>query len=125
MKNLVVVALSAGLLAGCAASSEPSPSPTPPPVGYTVENPGGDYHATPVHHPVVHPHPAVKGTDGMKSLQHALAVHPNHYYKGKEDGVDGPVTKAAVSQYQKDLGVEPTGKADEKTWSSLGLSEGN
>jgi peptidoglycan hydrolase-like protein with peptidoglycan-binding domain len=41
------------------------------------------------------------------------------------DGRNGPQTKAAVARYQQDLGVTPTGEADDQTWSSLDLSEGN
>jgi peptidoglycan hydrolase-like protein with peptidoglycan-binding domain len=57
----------------------------------------------------------------MKSLQHALAA--KGYYHGRVDGLNGPQTKAAVSRYQQDLGVSPTGDVDEQTWSSLGLSQ--
>jgi peptidoglycan hydrolase-like protein with peptidoglycan-binding domain len=112
VRNVLFVALSAGLLAGCGILGGSSHNPGPPP------GPPAESAAPPVTHA-----PKPLGTSGMKSLQHALAA--KGYYKGKVDGVNGPETKSAVARYQQDLGIVPvSGMVDDQTWSSLGLSEG-
>jgi peptidoglycan hydrolase-like protein with peptidoglycan-binding domain len=41
----------------------------------------------------------------------------DHYYH--VDGEYGTLTEAAVSQYQAEHALHPTGDVDEKTWNSL------
>jgi hypothetical protein len=110
------------LLAGC--SSLPSwlgGTPAPAPIPAPIVEPAPPALPSPAAAHVMH-HPV--GTHGMRALQHALAA--KGYYHGKIDGVDGAKTKAAVARYQQDSGIQPvTGEADDQTWSSLGLSEGN
>ncbi len=47
------------------------------------------------------------------------------YESGKTDGVFGPVTCTAVSDYQRDKGCSVTGKLDGETWSRLLEQEGS
>jgi len=108
MKHTIAVVIVTGLLAGCAANTAPAPAPEPAPAPMPYAAPAA-----------AHP----PGTHGMRSLQRALAA--KGYYHGRVDGRNGPQTKAAVARYQQDLGVTPTGEADDQTWSSLDLSEGN
>jgi len=54
------------------------------------------------------------------ALQQALAARG--YYKGKPDGVTGPMTKAAIRAFQSDSGITPTGEADEEVVALLSVS---
>ena len=44
------------------------------------------------------------------------------YYKGEVDGLLGPLTRDALTQYQNDNGLYATAIIDEPTLQSLGLS---
>ena len=44
------------------------------------------------------------------------------FYKGEVDGLLGPLTRAALAQYQQTQGLETTAAMDEPTLESLGLS---
>ena len=53
----------------------------------------------------------------IKTVQEIL--NQNGYEAGTADGVMGGKTKAAVAQFQKDNGMEPTGQIDEKLVTKL------
>lgn len=59
-------------------------------------------------------------SDRVKEVQRALQA--NGYYSGPIDGVVGPKTKSGVREYQRDQNMKVTGKVDEKTAQSLGVS---
>jgi hypothetical protein len=44
------------------------------------------------------------------------------YYSGEVDGLLGPLTRAALADYQQAQGLEPTSAMDEPTLESLGMS---
>jgi len=44
------------------------------------------------------------------------------YYHGEVDGMLGPLTRAALADYQRDHGLYTTSAIDEPTMSSLGFS---
>lgn len=60
--------------------------------------------------PATKPKPAVKASAAIKSIQTYLASVG--YYKGLLDGVNGPMTKAAVKAYQKGQAYYPGLKVD-------------
>jgi len=47
-----------------------------------------------------------------------------HYNPGVADGVMGAKTRAAIKNFQKDKGLQPTGTVDSKTWDALKKEEG-
>lgn len=57
--------------------------------------------------------------DVVANVQSAL--QEQGYYVGEVDGVLGPLTRAALAQYQQAIDIEPTGAIDEPTLESLGL----
>jgi localization factor PodJL len=46
-------------------------------------------------------------------------LNKNGYEAGNPDGVMGGKTKAAIAQFQKDNGMEPTGEIDQTLVSTL------
>jgi peptidoglycan hydrolase-like protein with peptidoglycan-binding domain len=48
------------------------------------------------------------------------ALQNSGYYKGVVDGKSGPLTKKAITEFQKANGLEPDGKVGSKTWAVLG-----
>ncbi len=93
--------------AGPAVAAEPQP---PAPV-YEEAAPTPAVH----HHAVRHSSPSFN--ERIEAVQRALA--DRHYYWGAIDGIDGPKTIQAVSDFQRDLGVTVTGVADAKTLAAL------
>lgn len=55
------------------------------------------------------------------------ALHHKGYYHGRLDGKCGPQTQRAIAHFQHNLNVPPTTgcHVDPKTWSALGLSQGD
>lgn len=45
------------------------------------------------------------------------------YYKGSVDGISGPNTSAAISAYQRKMGLDATGRIDQKLLSELGAGD--
>lgn len=43
------------------------------------------------------------------------------YYKGTVDGIDGPMTRAAIRKYQSDQNLTVSGRLDQQTRSKLGM----
>ena len=50
------------------------------------------------------------------------ALQAQGYYQGEVDGVLGPLTRAAIANYQRDQGLYITSAIDESTLASLGMS---
>ena len=50
------------------------------------------------------------------------ALQAQGYYQGEVDGVLGPLTRAAIANYQRDQGLYITSAIDEPTLASLGMS---
>jgi hypothetical protein len=50
------------------------------------------------------------------------ALQEQGYYHGEVDGLLGPLTRAALADYQRDKGLETTAAVDEPTLDSLGMS---
>ena len=50
------------------------------------------------------------------------ALQQQGYYQGEVDGLLGPLTRAALADYQRDQGLATTAAVDEPTLDSLGLS---
>ncbi len=50
------------------------------------------------------------------------ALKHNGVYRGRVDGVWGPMTQNAVSQFQQKNGMQPTGSLDEQTLQALHVS---
>jgi chemotaxis protein histidine kinase CheA len=50
------------------------------------------------------------------------ALQASGYYQGEVDGLLGPLTRAALADYQRDQGLYTTAAIDEPTLESLGLS---
>jgi localization factor PodJL len=60
------------------------------------------------------------GIDMKKAVQNIQAIlNKNGYEAGNPDGVMGGKTRAAIVQFQKDNGMEPTGEVNEKLVSTL------
>jgi peptidoglycan hydrolase-like protein with peptidoglycan-binding domain len=57
---------------------------------------------------------------GVELLQNILKAyqHPD-YDPGAVDGIFGPKTRAAVTHFQKDLGISPDGVVGKVTWTFL------
>ena len=53
-------------------------------------------------------------------VQEALMLQG--YYKGAIDGIPGPQTRAAITEYQKAQGLPQTGRMDTQTLARLGIS---
>jgi mannosyl-glycoprotein endo-beta-N-acetylglucosaminidase len=45
------------------------------------------------------------------------------YYKGRIDGIDGPMTMAAIRNYQRDNNLAVSGQLDSQTRDQLGISQ--
>jgi localization factor PodJL len=61
-----------------------------------------------------------KKVDVKKAVQNIQAIlNKNGYEAGNPDGVMGGKTKAAIAQFQKDNGMEPTGEIDQTLVSTL------
>ena len=54
-----------------------------------------------------------------KSAQQKLK--DDGYYNGKVDGIDGPMTHAAVRKYQQSQNLTVNGRLDRETCNSLGV----
>jgi hypothetical protein len=53
-------------------------------------------------------------------------LHADGLYKGRVDGIDGPMTRAAVRDYQQHNGLQVNGRLDQQTMASLlGGSQGS
>jgi len=50
------------------------------------------------------------------------ALQAQGYYQGEVDGVLGPLTRAAIANYQRDQGLYITSAIDEPTLASLGMA---
>ena len=50
------------------------------------------------------------------------ALQEQGYYHGEVDGLIGPLTRAAIADYQRDHGLYETAAIDEPTLESLGMS---
>jgi hypothetical protein len=50
------------------------------------------------------------------------ALQEQGYYKGEVDGLMGPLTRAALAEYQQSQGLEATAAMDEPTLESLGMA---
>ena len=50
------------------------------------------------------------------------ALQEQGYYHGEVDGLLGPLTRAALADYQRDQGLETTAALDEPTLNALGMS---
>lgn len=68
---------------------------------------------------VAAPAPATGGDETLRQVQAALAGLG--LYTGEVDGLNGPKTRAAVENYQRIAGMEPTGKADAAMLKRLGM----
>ncbi len=63
--------------------------------------------------------PAAAGTSGsIAALQ--VALRAKGHYPASVDGVDGPLTRAGLTAFQKRLGLAPTGRVGQKTRAALG-----
>lgn len=58
----------------------------------------------------------------LRAAQEALKKHG--MYEGEVDGIMGPKTRAAIQEFQKNEGLEATGRLDQQTLSRLGVEEG-
>ncbi len=59
--------------------------------------------------------------DGPIYAYMQAALQAQGYYQGEVDGVLGPLTRAAIANYQRDQGLYITSAIDEPTLASLGL----
>jgi peptidoglycan hydrolase-like protein with peptidoglycan-binding domain len=50
------------------------------------------------------------------------ALQEQGYYHGEVDGLLGPLTRAAIADYQRDQGLYITSAIDEPTLASLGMT---
>lgn len=57
----------------------------------------------------------------MKQVQEKLKSEG--LYKGQIDGIEGPETKQALEQYQKQQNLQQTGSLDQETLDKLGVSQ--
>jgi peptidoglycan hydrolase-like protein with peptidoglycan-binding domain len=63
-------------------------------------------------------------TVGDKQLQSVQAVLKQlGYYEGAVDGLAGPNTSAAISTYQKKMGLNVSGRVDDKLLKELGIAD--
>lgn len=62
--------------------------------------------------------------DSQTVRQIQQALQDKGHNVGDVDGVMGPRTREALRQYQQSQGMEGTGRVDQQTVSSLGLSRG-
>lgn len=66
-----------------------------------------------------------KGARGSKVKTLQIRLGLKGHAPGPVDGVFGPRTLAAVSDFQQAVGLEPTGVVDEETWAILGREWSN
>ncbi len=59
---------------------------------------------------------------GEKAMELQRKLQQEGHYHGAIDGIVGPLTIKAVEDFQKEEGIEASGKLDSKTASALGLS---
>lgn len=59
----------------------------------------------------------------VRQVQEALQSKGHNV--GQIDGVFGPSTQSALREFQRAQGLEATGRADQRTLASLGVSAGN
>ena len=57
------------------------------------------------------------GSNEVRRAQQALQA--DGYYRGRIDGLDGPQTRQAVMEFQKEQGIQQTGRLDEQTMAGL------
>jgi len=81
-------------------------------------DPGVAYY--PYDGPIYTPAAGVPPDQIVASVQSTL--QEQGYYQGDVDGLLGPLTRAALADYQRDHGLEITSAIDEPTVSSLGIS---
>src|SRR5205823_12655459 len=62
------------------------------------------------------------GPRKTKGSQRVTTVCAGAYYQGEVDGLLGPLTRAAVANYQRDHGLYITSAIDRPTLSSLGMT---
>ncbi len=86
----------------------------PPPVWYGRPVPEPGIYPPP---PAALPAPVVNVT--LVRVQDALRVRK--YYQGSVDGVNGPLTEAAIRAYQTDRNLPVTGKVDGSLLADLGI----
>ncbi len=114
MKNLcnLVPVLAAGALIGLAgcASHEAAPAPAPAPMAA----------------PAPAPPPMAMTTPTPRMLRQVQAMLKRQgLYKGRVDGVYGPMTKSAVTAYQQKNGLQTSGELDQPTLDAMHVSGGS
>src|SRR5919201_858638 len=57
-------------------------------------------------------------------MQAQEALNQKGFDAGKADGILGPRTKRALSNFQKNQGLQRSGRLDDKTLAALGVSHG-
>jgi len=90
-----------------------NPYPAQPAPGYQPPSAGYQPPAQPA--PVYQPPPAY----GSIVADAQLELQRRGYYDGAVDGLQGPMTRSAITQFQIDLGVPITGVADRTLLSQL------
>lgn len=58
-------------------------------------------------------------TKDLQCLLTYLKDGGGSFYKGRIDGLPGPLTKGAVESFQRRAGLPVTGEADEETWDAI------
>lgn len=67
--------------------------------------------------------PAAAQTNSCTDVRGAQQqLQSSGYYKGSIDGMNGPMTRSAIRQYQKDNGLSTNGRLDNATCNKLGLT---
>lgn len=66
--------------------------------------------------------PLTEGSKGSDVMEVQKRLTGYGYYNGKIDGIYGWDMKKAVRDFQKDMGLEPSGNVDEKTYRALGIT---
>ena len=60
--------------------------------------------------------------DELRQVQ--MALKEKGFYLGKIDGVMGPATRRALIAFQRQQGLEPTGRIDQPSIAALGIAHG-
>ena len=119
-----------GMVSANQAVDEPAPLSAPAPLALNgMEKRQGAVKAkkglAPFFAPAPAPAPMKRRTArmGKLSLLHAqrlqMALKKSGFYKGPVNGMIGARTKNAVKQFQKNFGIQPSGRFTSATWSKL------
>jgi peptidoglycan hydrolase-like protein with peptidoglycan-binding domain len=117
MKSLLIAVSVLALTSG-AAFAQGAQSPAMPAAPSTGNSSGTAGHSWGTHGATAE-HSSYKVRQAQQALKH------DGLYKGRIDGINGPQTRSAVAQFQKQHGLKQTAQLDPKTMQKLEKQSGS